>query len=131
MLMKVQLLRAMVLHREENTTPVTNGLSASRDSRSNTDFDVQDSPAPYSAENKQVQKAATSRTGSQPLRDRDAVKDEPEEKESHSSRTKITFALGAEVAFKPKVSGQTEEHDRKKTTVSRSVLGARNNKLNG
>jgi len=110
MLMKVQLLRAMVLHREENT-PVTNDLSASRDSRSNTDFDVPDSPALYSAENKQVRKAVTSRTGSQPPRDRDAVKDEPEEKEGHSSRTKITFALGAEVAFKPKISGQTEEHE--------------------
>jgi SAGA-associated factor 29 len=39
------------------------------------------------------------------------AKDKREEKESYSGRTKITFALGAEVVFRPKLPGQTEEHN--------------------
>jgi SAGA-associated factor 29 len=66
---------------------------------------------PFPAQNKHIRKAGMSRTSSQPPREREVVKDEPEEKESSSSRTKITFALGAEVAFKPKFPGQTKEHN--------------------
>lgn len=111
-LMKVSLLQAMVSHTEESFEPSTNRLSASRDSRSNMEFDgPSDSPVPSPAENKHVRKVGASRTSSQPPREREVTKDEPEEKETNSSRTKITFAMGAEVAFKPKIPNQTEEHD--------------------
>ncbi|KAH8601738.1 SGF29 tudor-like domain-containing protein [Bisporella sp. PMI_857] len=67
-----------------------------------------DSPGPSAADNKHVRKITAGRTSSQPPRDRD----EKEEKESsNSGRTKILFQLGAEVAFKPKIPGQTKEHD--------------------
>lgn len=109
---KLSLLQAMVSHTEGNPEPANNRLSAPRDSRSNMDFDgPSDSPVPSPAENKHVRKVGSSRTSSQPPREREGVKDEPEEKETNSRGTKITFALGAEVAFKPKIPGQTEEHD--------------------
>lgn len=112
-LTKVSLLQAMVSHTEENLEASTTRLSASRDSRSNMEFDgPSDSPVPSPAENKHVRKVGTGRMSSQPPREKEATKDEPEEKESSSTgRTKVTFALGAEVAFKPKIPGQTEEHD--------------------
>lgn len=111
-LTKIGLLKAVVTPTEKNTEPSSNRASTSHDSRSNIDFDgPSDSPVPSPAENKHVRKLGSSRTSSQPPREREAIKDEPEEKETNSSRTKITFAMGAEVAFKPKIPGQTEEHD--------------------
>jgi SAGA-associated factor 29 len=112
LLMKVQLLHALVSHSERNIAPTTKGLSALRDSRSNTDFDrALDSSVLSLVDNKHVRKVGTSRTSSQLLREREAVKDELEERKSNPGRTKITFALSAEVAFKPKIPGQAEEHD--------------------
>jgi SAGA-associated factor 29 len=112
LLMKVQLLHALVSHSERNIAPTTNGLSALRDSRSNTDFDrALDSSVLSLVDNKHVRKVGTSRTSSQLLREREVAKDELEERETNPGRTKITFALGAEVAFKPKIPGQAKKHD--------------------
>lgn len=73
------------------------------------DFDgPSDSPGPSLAENKHIRKGmAASRTSSLPPREKDHVKEEKDEKEKEkettsTGRTKITFALNAEVAFKPK-----------------------------
>jgi len=86
--------------------------SSARDLKSGMDFDgPSDSPVPSPAENKHIRKAAPGRTSSQPPRDREAMKDGKEEKEpSHASRTKVTFNVSEEVAFKPKIAGQTEDH---------------------
>lgn len=55
-----------------------------------------------------MRKATAPRTSSQPPRDRD----EKEDKEpSNSSRPKVVFALGAEVAFKPKKVGAADQDD--------------------
>jgi len=83
--------------------------STSRDSRAALEFDgPSDSPGPSPAENKQIRKMAAGRTSSQPPRDKG---DKDDREPTNASRTKITFEMGAEVAFKPKIQGQTEEHD--------------------
>jgi SAGA-associated factor 29 len=70
-----------------------------------------DSPGPSPAENKIIRKLGAGRPSSQPPRDKEKDTDERSEPSNNPSRTKITFALGAEVAFKPKIQNQTEEHD--------------------
>lgn len=93
----------------EESREKTTRTSNSRDSRAAMDFDgPSDSPGPSPAENKQVRKyASQARTNSQPPKEKDSVKEDP----INTGKTKITFALGEEVAFKPKVAGQTEERD--------------------
>jgi len=103
-------LQGLVTHNEATQEAKPARPSASRDSRPGLEtFDgPSDSPGPSSAENKHIRKANSGRTSSQPPRDRDEKDDrEP----SNSSRPKVFFALGAEVAFKPKIPGATEEHD--------------------
>ncbi len=70
-----------------------------------------DSPGPSPAENKRIGKLGAGRHSSQPPRDKEKDTTEPNEPSNNSGRTKITFALGQEVAFKPKIPNQTEEHD--------------------
>jgi len=86
------------------------------------DFDgPSDSPVPSPAENKHVRKhAGQPRTSSQPPRDKEASRND-EKESSNPSRTKITFALGSDVAFKPKIAGQTEEHDWIQGTVVKVI----------
>lgn len=75
-----------------------------------------DSPIPSPADGK-ARKLGQGRTSSQPPKEKDAhIKMEhSEERESASAsnraNTKIQFTLGAQVAFKPKIPGQQEEHD--------------------
>jgi SAGA-associated factor 29 len=108
---RLQILTTMKSHTEQQAAEASKArASASRDSRSTMDFDgPSDSPVPSPAENKQIRKVTASRSGSQPPKE---TKDEREEKESNDrSKTKVTFALGAEVAFRPKIQGSSEEHD--------------------
>ena len=76
-----------------------------------------DSPIPSPADSKQARKFGQGRTSSQPPKDKDTpIKTEhSEEREptasSSRANTKIQFSLGAQVAFKPKIPGQQEEHD--------------------
>jgi SAGA-associated factor 29 len=96
---RLQILTTMKSHTEQQAAEASKArASASRDSRSTMDFDgPSDSPV------------TASRSGSQPPKE---TKDEREEKESNDrSKTKVTFALGAEVAFRPKIQGSGEEHD--------------------
>lgn len=108
---KVEILKTVVKHNYEEPFEGTASRSSNaRHSRSTMEFDgPSDSPVPSPAENKHIRKhAGPGRTSSQPP----SIKDEKEDREpSNPSRTKIVFALGAEVAFKPKVQGQAEEHD--------------------
>lgn len=98
----------MVVHNEEKKAAPSRS-SNSRDSQSMMDFDgPSDSPAP---ENKHVRKLGASRTSSQPPREHKEDKEEREKESTNPSRTKITFAKDAEVAFKPKIAGETGEHD--------------------
>ncbi|TAQ86029.1 hypothetical protein B7494_g5645 [Chlorociboria aeruginascens] len=112
---KITVLRALVTYNEENPDIPTGRGSNSRDSHSRSAMDYDgpaDSPGPSPAENKQVRKLGGGRPSSQPPKDHTPMRQEPPEaNETSTSRTKITFALGAEVAFKPKIAGQTEEHD--------------------
>jgi SAGA-associated factor 29 len=108
---KLQILKGLVSHNEQEAS--ARG-SNSRDSHSRSAMDLDgsvDSPGPSPAENKHVRKLGTGRPSSQPPRDKEKDTSEPSEPSNNPSRTKITFALGAEVAFKPKIQNQTEEHD--------------------
>ena len=108
---KLQILKGLVSHNEQEASA---RVLNSRDShsRSAMDFDGSvDSPGPSPAENKHVRKLGAGRLSSQPPRDKEKDTSEPSEPSNNPSRTKITFALGAEVAFKPKIQNQTEEHD--------------------
>ena len=108
---KVQILKVLVENTEQEASA---RASNSRDvhSRSAMDLDgPNDSPGPSPAENKHVRKLGVGRPSSQPPRDKEKDTSEPSESSNNPGRTKITFALGAEVAFKPKIPGQTEEHD--------------------
>ena len=108
-LAKLSILKALGKSGEEVSEPV-GARGSSRGSAM--DFDgPADSPGPSPAEVKQIRKLGTGRTSSQPPRDTPA-RGEADEKESvNPGRTKITFAMGQEVAFRPKISGATEEHD--------------------
>lgn len=113
---KVEVLKGLVDHNEEKKGQSTSTrISKSRESQSAMDFDgPSDSPVPSPAENKHIRKGtAASRTSSLPPRDKDHKEDKEEkEKETVSTgRTKITFALNAEVAFKPKPQTPTQEPD--------------------
>lgn len=110
---KLEVLNGLVSANEQEASA---RASNSRESHPRTamDFDgPSDSPGPSPAENKQIRKIGAGRTGSLPPKDKESAKDTTEagEPSSNPSRTKITFALGAEVAFKPKIPNQTEEHD--------------------
>lgn len=83
-----------------------------REGRPGTDFDGPSDSGPSPADNKHIRKMGTGRTSSQPPREKEPGREEKEEQEhSHTGRTKIVFAKDEEVAFKPKIPGQTEEHD--------------------
>lgn len=111
---KVEILKGMVAH-NEGKKAVAGRTSTSRDSQSAMDFDgPSDSPVPSPAENRLIRKMGAARPSSQPPREKDAPKEEKEERvkeASNTGRTKITFDLNAEVAFKPKIPNQTEEQD--------------------
>lgn len=111
---KVMILKGLTDHNDEKKgQPSNSRTSKSRESQSAMDLDgPSDSPVPSPAENKHIRKGmGTSRTSSLPPREKD-VKDEKEEKETYSSgRTKVTFAVNAEVAFKPKPPNPQIETD--------------------
>jgi SAGA-associated factor 29 len=114
LLENIPILQGIMKHTED-TLEAAASSRTSRDSRSAMEYDgPSDSPVPSPAENKHIRKhAGQPRTSSQPPRDKESAKNDKEERESsnNASRTKITFALGGEVAFKPKIPGQTEERD--------------------
>lgn len=106
---KLEILKGLVSHNEQEASA---RVSNSRDShRSVMDIDgAVDSPGPSPADNKHVRKLGVGRPSSQPPRDKEKDASETSEPSNNPSRTKITFALGAEVAFKPKAQNN-EEHD--------------------
>jgi SAGA-associated factor 29 len=111
---KLSILQVLVKHTEESLEQSTGRSSNSRDARSTMDFDgPSDSPIPSPAENKPVRKLGTGRTSSQPPKDKDTIsnQDKTETSESNPNRTKITFSLHAEVAFRPKPGKPGEETD--------------------
>ncbi|KAH8808001.1 SGF29 tudor-like domain-containing protein [Xylogone sp. PMI_703] len=112
---KLQLLNALVKHNEETLEASLGRGTSSRESRNNgMELDgPADSPVPSPAEHKPIRKLGSSRTSSLPPKDKDgSVKPEQSDhSEAPIGKTKVTFALGADVAFKPKIQGQTEEHD--------------------
>lgn len=109
---KVSILKGVVLHNEQEATATRNSNPRDSHPRSVMELDgAIDSPGPSPAENKHVRKLGAGRLSSQPPRDKEKDTSEPSEPSSSTGRTKITFALKAEVAFKPKLQNQTEEHD--------------------
>lgn len=73
------------------------------------DFDgPSDSPIPSPADNRQIKKIGTSRTGSQPPNRPEGT---PSEANERTSKPKITYVQNEEVAFKRKTPGKPEEQD--------------------
>lgn len=100
---KAGILKAMQQHNEE-AVEAASGRTALSHTRSGVDLDgPADSPGPP-VENKRVRKLGEGRTSSQPPKEKEAsVKQEASEApEPSTSKTKVTFAIGAEVAFKRK-----------------------------
>ena len=107
----------MVEHNEGNEGKrlAASRASSSRDPQS-LDFDGPfDSPVPSPAENKHIRKIGPGRLSSQPPRDKEASKEDKEDRKEGSSssvaRTRITFHVGQEVAVRPKFANQTQEQD--------------------
>jgi SAGA-associated factor 29 len=111
---KIEILKGMVEHNEGKRLAASRA-SNSRDPQNAMDFDgPSDSPVPSPAENKHIRKMGPGRPSSQPPRDKDSLKEEKEERVkegSSAARTRITFELNEEVAFKPKIANQTQEQD--------------------
>lgn len=107
---KVEILRGLVSHNEDKSKEAASGRSSN--SRSMMDFDgPSDSPVPSPAENKQIRKVGGGRNSSQPPKDKDPAQDKSDAPEQISGRIKITFSIGQEVAFKPKLMKPGEEKD--------------------
>lgn len=82
---------------------------ASSSRTSGMDFDgPSDSPMPSPADNRQIKKLGTSRTGSQPPSRPEGT---PSEASERTSKPKIVYAQNEEVAFKRKTPGKPEEQD--------------------
>jgi SAGA-associated factor 29 len=117
---KITILKGMVKHNEESTEAPPMRGSNSRSSAM--DFDgPSDSPAPSSAENRQVRKVGAQRTSSQPPRSATDGTSTPAEPAERTSKPKVVFTLGEMVAFKRKIPGKTEEQDWIQGIVSRVI----------
>lgn len=111
LMQKTELLLAMT---KANEAEASVRVSSTRDSHSRSAMDMDgaaDSPGPSPAENKQIKKLSAGRPSSQPPRDKEKDADDRSEHNSATGKTKVTFALNQEVAFKPKIANSTEEHD--------------------
>lgn len=103
--------------REEEQAAEKSRTSNSRGS--GIDFDgPSDSPVPSPADNRQIKKLGTSRTGSQPPNRPEGT---PSEASERPSKPKIVYAQNEEVAFKRKTPAKPEEQDWILGKVSRVI----------
>jgi len=109
---KLTLLTAMVRHNEENAETSMGRGPNSRESYSRSAMELDgpaDSPVASPVEPKPLRKVGGGRTSSQPPRDTPFRADNAQPSEG-TVKTKVTFDMGAQVAFKPKVPG-SEDRD--------------------
>lgn len=102
---------------EEQAAAEKSRTSSSRPSAM--EFDgPSDSPVPSPADNRQIKKLGTSRTGSQPPNRPEGT---PSEASERTSKPKIVYAQNEEVAFKRKTAAKPEEQDWILGKVSRVI----------
>ncbi|KAE8449905.1 hypothetical protein EG329_007382 [Mollisiaceae sp. DMI_Dod_QoI] len=107
--MKVQMGLMIDMQRHNEQAAAEKSARASSSRTSGMDFDgPSDSLIPSPADNRQVRKLGTSRTGSLPPSRADGT---PSEASERVSKPKIVYAQNEEVAFKRKTPGKPEEQD--------------------